>query len=330
MPLGIAVWGIGAHAQRSVLPAIAASPDVRLIGIHTRNPLVLEEQSKVYACRGWLTAEQMLADPEIDVVYLATPTSLHVQHGRQVLKSGKHLWCEKPLSTSLPEAEALIEVTRTTGLSLAVICGPRYHPQFFALREQIVQGAVGQPKRIEAAFHFPHVAPDNFRYNPDLGGGALLDVGFYLLTVVEALVPARLTQLSCQLETETGYRVDTSGKAQLQFEGGLHADLSWGYGKAYQNSLRVAGNKAELIAGPFFSKPQNLPPFIRLISENGHRREIDFENKNQFIEMFRAFSRGIPDKKIRLQLIADADRSQKLINAAMESASKQMKDILFL
>lgn len=327
MPLGIAVWGIGAHAQRMVLPAIAASADVRLVGIHTRNRRVLQRCADSAGCLAWYDPEQMLDNPDVDVVYLATPTSLHAVHGGLILSKGKHLWCEKPLATNLADAEALIEQAKAHDLSLAVVCGPRYHPQFFAVQDQLNNGAIGKPTQIKASFHFPHVAPDNFRYNPDLGGGALLDIGFYLLTVVDALFPERLTHLNCEMEQEDGYRVDTSGRAQLHFDDGLIADLSWGYGSAYQNSLQVMGTAGQLVAEPFFSKPQNLLPFINVQFQNGLKQIIAFKNKKQFVEMFKAVSYGVANIDTRLKLISDAGRSQRLINAAMKSAHNQMKDV---
>ena len=327
-PLKIAVWGIGAHAIRSVLPAIAGNAGLNLIGICTRNPQILDIQSKSYCCLAWSDPRTMLADGNVDVIYLATPTALHCAHGQQVLRGGKHLWCEKPLATKLPDAQKLCQEAHANGLSLAVVCGPRYHPQFKALRTQISQGVIGVPTKITASFHFPHLEADNFRYNPNLGGGALLDNGFYLLTVIDALVPGKLHKIKCVIKTESGYRVDTSAKAEIHFHNGLIAEVSWGYGDSYSNIISVMGPDGQLTAAPFFSKPKNLPPYLRLSNFHCYDQTIDFKNKNMFSEMFDVFSNRIKTTYGRNRLIADALRSQKLLEVAYQ-ASKSCKFLEF-
>ncbi|NQW00104.1 MAG: Gfo/Idh/MocA family oxidoreductase [Rhodospirillales bacterium] len=318
-PVGVAVWGIGAHAVRSVLPALSASPDVQLIGLCSRNGQTLATQAAAHQCLAWSSPEPMLASPAVDVVYLASPTGLHCSQGQQVLAQGKHLWCEKPLATRMADAELLLGVATARGLSLAVVCGPCYHPHFAAVREQLDSHVLGDLRHIEAGFRFPHLAPDNFRYNPDQGGGALLDVGFYLLSLVDDLIDEELESLECQLVTDSGYQVDTGGRALMAFAGGATAHLVWGYGYAYENHLTVTGSAASLVAEPFFSKPQSREPSVRLTDRQGRSQTIAFDNPNQFVEMVAVFVRGLHDVDVQAQLIARARRSQLLIERARES-----------
>ena len=318
--LKIAVWGVGAHARLSVLPAISGNTGLQLIGICTRNQQVLDIESKSYCCLAWSDPQTMLADENVDIIYLATPTSLHYAQGLEILSVGKHLWCEKPLATTLLDAQKLCQNADAKGLSLAVVCGPRYHPQFTALKIQITQGVIGTPSKVTASFHFPHLGANNFRYNPNLGGGALLDIGFYLLTVIDALVPGELLKIKCVIKTESGYRVDTSAKAELHFENGLIAQISWGYGDFYLNTISITGSDGQLRAAPFFSKPKKQPPYLHLSNLNGSSQIVNFNNKNMFSEMFDVFANGIKTPHGRNQLIADALRSQKLLDAAYRAS----------
>ena len=318
----IAVWGVGAHAIKSVLPAIADSVDLELIGIHTRNPKVLSEQSKSYGCLAWVDPAEMLANASVDVIYLATPTALHYAHGFQVLAADKDLWCEKPLTTKLKDAQHLCQMAEDNGRALAVVSGPRYHPQFNALQNQMNNGAIGSVTNVFASFYFPHLSSDNFRYNPDLGGGALLDIGFYLLSVVDALVPGTLVELKCTIETEIGYRVDTNATAMLHFDDGSVADLLWGYGGDYQNFVSIIGDNGQLTATPFFSKPQNLPPYIYLSKQSVLEQSIDFNDKNQISAMFDVFCNKTKTTIGRRTLVADALRSQKLLDAAIRASAQ--------
>ena len=318
----IAVWGVGAHAIKSVLPAIADSVDLELVGIHTRNPKVLSEQSKSYGCLAWLDSSEMLANASVDVIYLATPTGLHYAHGFEVLAADKDLWCEKPLTTKLKDAQHLCQMAEDNGRALAVVSGPRYHPQFNALQNQMNNGAIGSVTNVFASFYFPHLSSDNFRYNPDLGGGALLDIGFYLLSVVDALVPGTLVELKCTIETEIGYRVDTNATAILHFDDGSVADLLWGYGGEYQNFVSIIGDNGQLTATPFFSKPQNLPPYIHLSNQSVSEQSIDFNDKNQVSAMFDVFCNKTKTTIGRRTLVADALRSQKLLDAAIRASAQ--------
>ena len=318
----IAVWGVGAHAIKSVLPAIADSVDLELVGIHTRNPKVLSEQSKSYGCLAWVDPAEMLANASVDVIYLATPTALHYAHGFEVLAADKDLWCEKPLTTKLKDAQHLCQMAEDNGRALAVVSGPRYHPQFNALQNQMNNGAIGSVTNVFASFYFPHLSSDNFRYNPDLGGGALLDIGFYLLSVVDALVPGTLVELKCTIETEIGYRVDTNATAMLHFDDGSVADLLWGYGGDYQNFVSIIGDNGQLTATPFFSKPQNLPPYIYMSNQRVLEQSIDFNDKNQISAMFDVFCNKTKTTIGRRTLVADALRSQKLLDAAIRASAQ--------
>jgi predicted dehydrogenase len=264
----------------------------------------------------------MLANASVDVIYLATPTALHYAHGFQVLAADKDLWCEKPLTTKLKDAQHLCQMAEDNGRALAVVSGPRYHPQFNALQNQMNNGAIGSVTNVFASFYFPHLSSDNFRYNPDLGGGALLDIGFYLLSVVDALVPGTLVELKCTIETEIGYRVDTNATAMLHFDDGSVADLLWGYGGDYQNFVSIIGDNGQLTATPFFSKPQNLPPYIYLSNQSVLEQSIDFNDKNQVSAMFDVFCNKTKTTIGRRTLVADALRSQKLLDAAIRASAQ--------
>ncbi len=326
-PLGVAVWGVGAHAIKTVLPAIFASPDLRLVGIHSRNRQTLAEQSALYGCHAWHNRDDLLTTNSVDVVFLATPTSLHFVHGRAVLAAGKHLWCEKPLTSHLQDAVALAKIARTNNLALAVVCGPKYHPHFDAVRAQFGPAGIGQPKHIEAVFQFPHIDRKNFRYDPDLGGGALLDLGFYLLTIANALSPGKLIGLDCKLATENGFRVDTRGSAQLRFDCGTTADLSWGYGAAYTNYLSVQGDRGHLCAGPFFSKPKNRVPSLTLIRCNEKKRRVKFANNDPFVDMFRIFAKGVWSQSVRDHLLSEALESQRFLDLAKSASYASTSDL---
>lgn len=319
-PLRVAVWGIGAHAVKTVLPELAKSKHLTLVGLCSRSQQVCVEQSAIYGCQNWQSAQQMLASNEVDVVYLASPTALHFDHGRAVLNAGKHLWCEKALSANLSDAQTLVSLARSKNLCLAVVCGPKYHSHFKGVQDQLGPEGIGIAKHIKAEFQFPHTEPDNFRYRPDLGGGALLDIGFYLFYVIDALVRGKITELSCELCTEDGYQVDTSGRAQLTYDGATTAELVWGYGGDYTNYISIESDKGTLHAEPFFSKPKNRPPSLVFTPFGGPSRRMDMQSESPFEGMLKRFAEGVRDNDSRNDLWNDALFSQEIMHQAQMSS----------
>lgn len=265
----------------------------------------------------------MLNSKAVDVVFLATPTALHADHGTQVLNHGKHLWCEKPLATNLADTQRMIDLAKSKGLCLTVVCAPLYHALFEAVHTQLADGQLGALESIHAAFRFPHIDADNFRYKPELGGGALLDVGFYLLSVIEALVPGDLMDLQSEIHTDGGYAVDTRGSATLAFETGSKAFVSWGYGFDYENCIEIKGEHGSISARPFFSKPQSHEIEAHVVSNTGHKIPILFEANDQFEQMISDFCRAMDNDMVRNRLMSFALRSQELLEQAALSGKDQ-------
>ncbi len=319
--LGVAVWGIGSHAIKTVLPELAVNSDVDIVGLHSRNTVTCQAQAAHYGCCVFSDPEVMLSSPDVDVVYLATPTSLHFEHAKAVLGAGKHLWCEKPMTTTLSDAEALKALAETQDVLLAVVCAPKYHPHFQAVRDQFNDAGIGTPKHFDAVFQFPHLDQTNFRYDPDLGGGALLDVGFYLFDVVDALCPYALESFTCDIKTEEGFRVDTSGTALLTYANGVTASLRWGYGGAYENAISIEGDQGRVLAEPFFSKPANRSPSVCVTGLDGAIRHIDFENARPFRHMIQAFANAVHDPDLRGKLIESGVHAQHLLEQAKMKGS---------
>src|SRR5438093_7719558 len=114
----VAVWGLGRHAIDKILPALAAADGLELYGVCSRNPSTVANCSMRWQCRGWTDVEDMFTDQQVEIVYVATPIALHAEHGIAVLTAGKHLWCEKALTTRLSDTLQLLSLSRELGLSV--------------------------------------------------------------------------------------------------------------------------------------------------------------------------------------------------------------------
>lgn len=310
--IGVGLWGVGAHARRTVLPALSQTPGIDLVGLTSRDAETAGEQARQWNCRHWTSPDEMLADDRVQAVFVATPTGLHFDHGMRVIEAGRHLWSEKALTVGLGETEALATVAKRRGVGLCTVCGPLYHSQFQTLLDLVSSHEIGALKHISAEFGFPHLDPGNIRYRRDLGGGALLDIGFYLLTLAVRLAGEPPSSVHSDIETAAGYEVDTSGFADLVFASGVAARLDWGYGRPYCNALTLSCESGSARVSPAFSKPCGRSLDIAVSDAEG-KHTITVAECDQFVEMLKVFADSVANVSLRDRLRRDSVAQQGLV-----------------
>ena len=293
--IGVGVWGLGRHAQRNILPAIKACASTLLVGVTTRDQDVAHDVAHQYQCHAWPTPEDMLSDSEVDAVYVATPTGLHYTHGLRVLQAGKHLWCEKAITQTLSEAQELSRQSRRRDLALCEALMYLYHPQFSAISHLIADGSFGNVLSVRSQFGLPHLEQPGFRYNRELGGGALLDVAPYPLSAAIKLLGPGLTVMKSFVGRASGFDVDTHGYALLSTNAGTCVFLEWGYERAYKNEISIWGERSSLHSDLIFSKPPDYSPTLFLRDKNGGVEHVRIDPADSFALMFSAFSNAVLD-----------------------------------
>src|SRR3972149_3048745 len=147
---GWAVVGLGSHARARFLPALQRSRTAKLLGVYTRNEAVKSVVANEYAVRGYQTLESLLADPEIDVVYLATPHDLHAQQTLLCAAAGKHVLVEKPMALSVAEAASMVEACARANVNLFVGFQLRHHPAHLHAPALIAAGGIGGVVHVNA------------------------------------------------------------------------------------------------------------------------------------------------------------------------------------
>jgi len=289
--LRVAVWGLGRHAVDRIVPAVSLSEGLALHGVCGRRAERVSTVASAARCIGWTDPHAMLADPDVDVIYVATPTGLHAEHGIAVLDAGKHLWCEKPLTCRLQTTQALLERSRTAGLSVGEGFMYLHHPQLGQLSGYIRGGRLGRVRSIGCRFGIPSLDFSSFRSDPALGGGALLDVGCYTIAAVHALFPDAQPQVGyASVTTQTGWTVDTDGQAVLMMSSGAVAQLEWKTNCAYINDLAIWGDEGSLFTDKIFSKPPAYVPEFRLRDVKGVETIEYGAPGNHFVAMLDAFT----------------------------------------
>lgn len=295
MSIKVAVLGIGEHARRNTLPALFECASVDLIGLFNRNQEHLRNEAERYQCKAYASGDEMLADNQVDAIYVALPTGLHAEWGQRIIQANKHLWCEKSLTHEPSLSREIIIAARQKDLSVCECFMYIHHPEFERLKKFMPGNEIGHIKSITARFSFPHLDPDNIRYNKDLGGGALLDAGCYLLHAVQQLSKSMPIKIHAVMNQENTYEVDTTGSALLTFESDLQADLEWGFGLSYVNEIELSGELGKVRATRAFSKPADFEPLIEITQDNNNVINEIIPSCNHFVKMFNHFASACTD-----------------------------------
>jgi NDP-hexose-3-ketoreductase len=317
-PVRVAVWGVGAHTTKRILPALTACDAVELAGVTTRRADAGAAAVARHGGRVWIEPQAMLADPAVDAVYIATPTGVHDEHIAAALAAGKHVWCEKSLTSDPADAVRRIAQARAAGLALCEGFMFRHHPHRARVAELLP--AIGAIASLGARFGIPHLDPGNFRYAQAQGGGALLDVGCYPLAAALALLEGPLEVVAADLIAAPGYEVDTEGWAVLRAAGGARAHLEWGYGLGYRNELSIWGRDGSLETQRFFSKLPDHAPVIDVIDRSGARRSEVAPALDAFVAMFTAFAATVADGEARRREWDDVLAQARLMAGVLAAA----------
>jgi xylose dehydrogenase (NAD/NADP) len=249
-PVRFGVLG-AANIARAFTRGVAGSPLAAVAAVGSRNA----EKAKAFAAelgipRAHGSYEALLADPDIDAIYIPLPNDLHAEWAIRAAEAGKHVLCEKPLAMSADEARAMFAVARTHGVCLAEAYPYMSQPQTLRLRELLAEGTIGRVQSVTAAFGFALCTPEgaplgdpaNIRLDPARGGGALLDAGTYAMSIIRLAVgerPARVHAMAHN--TQSG--VDQTIAATLAFPSGAIAQLSCSLATAAHRHAIVVGER---------------------------------------------------------------------------------------
>lgn len=241
----IGILGPG-HIAHKMANTVAQMEGYEIGAVASRSKEKAEEFAHQYGIgKAYGSYEELLSDPEIELVYIATPHSLHYEHARMCLEHGKPVLCEKSFTTNADEAEKLFALARERNVFITEAIWTRYMPLSQKIVELIANGAIGTPRTLSANLCYP-VAHKERLARPDLGGGALLDIGVYCLHFAAMAFGTEVekTISSCML-TDTG--VDAQETITQHFSGGRTAVL---YSSIYARSDRkgvISGDKGYMV-----------------------------------------------------------------------------------
>jgi len=237
--------------------------DVEIVAIGSRERERAEAQARALGIpRAHGSYEELIADPDIEAVYVPLPNSLHVEWSLSALRAGRHVLCEKPMSRRPEDVERAFDAADAEGLVLAEAFMWRHHPQARRLLELMPE--IGSLRLIRASFSFPLERPGDVRLRAELDGGALMDVGCYCVSAVRLLAGEPLHVNAQQVLGGDG--VDVRLTALLRLPGEALATIDCGFDMAARDELEVTGTRGVLrLQDPWHSRS----PGIELLRPDG-------------------------------------------------------------
>ena len=266
-------WGIlstGAIA-RQFAEGLKHAPGAELVAVGSRTRDAAERFGAEFRVPRRHASYQAVADdPGVDVVYIGTPHTLHCENALMCLAAGKAVLCEKPFAINTAQAERMAALARSKKLFLMEALWTRYLPAILELRRLLAAGTIGPIRMIEADFGFrPEYNPLGRLYNPDLGGGSLLDIGIYPISLVYLLLgpPARMTTMA-----ELGRTgVDERSAVVFGYPGGELATLSFSLTTDMPSEVLVLGTEGWIrVHGPIY-KPEKLTVSLKTAAARAER-----------------------------------------------------------
>jgi predicted dehydrogenase len=279
-------WGILSTARiatNHVIPGIAASRYGSVAAIASRDlGTAREVASGLGIGRAHGSYEELLADPEVDAVYNPLPNHLHISWSVKALKAGKHVLCEKPLAPTPEETAPLLEASaRYPDLKVMEAFMYKFHPQWRQVRSMLASGAIGELRAIHTTFAYYLVDPDNIRNIAEYGGGALLDIGCYAVSVPRLLFGAEPVRVSAIVERDSQFGTDRLASAILEFPGGT-ATLTCGTQLGSYQRVSIHGTSGWIEVEIPFNAPRDRSTRLFYWSENGGAEDLVVDAADQY------------------------------------------------
>lgn len=241
-PVRWGVLGVSNFAMTKFIPGALQSAESKICAIASRDLARARQAADVLGIeKAYGSYEELLADPEIDVIYNPLPNHLHTPMSIRAADAGKHVLCEKPISLSTAEFRSLMSARERNGVLIAEAFMIRHHPQWRRLTELVRSGVAGQIRAVTAHFSYFNRKPENVRNVAEYGGGGMWDIGCYGVNVARLVFGAEPVRVVAQLDRDPDFGVDRVGSVLMEFSGGRQAMFLCGTQIARFQRVEVLG-----------------------------------------------------------------------------------------
>ena len=321
-------WGVLSTAKigtQKVIPAMQRGELCEIIAIASRNQATADEVATDLGIpRAYGSYEALLADPDVDAVYIPLPNHLHVPWSIRALEAGKHVLCEKPIGLSSAEGEQLLAAAAAhPHLKVMEAFMYRHHPQWQNAKQLVDDGEIGALRVIQAAFSYYNVDPANVRNIAEIGGGALMDIGCYCISLARFLFAGEPGEVYGLIENDPNFGTDRLASAILDFGTGQASFVCSTQMVPYQR-VNFFGTEGRIEIEIPFNAPPDRP--CRIWREkNGESLEMTFPICDQYTIQGDLFAAAILHDTPVPTPLADAVGNMRVIEAIRASSASGSK-----
>lgn len=318
-------WGILGTARialNKVVPGIQKSPWVDVAAIASRDAeRAAAAARRLRIPKAYGSYEELLADPAIDVVYIPLPNHLHVPWTIAALEAGKHVLVEKPIGLSSEEGRRLVAAAaQYPKLKVMEAFMYRFHPQWQRTRAIVAEGGIGELRTIQSFFSYSLLDPTNIRNQPGMGGGGLMDIGCYCISLARTLFGTEPVRVVASIEFDPAFKIDRLASAIMEFDAGT-ATFTCGTQLSAHQGVQVLGTTGRIELEVPFNAPQDGPTGLWHQTGRETTTETVFDRTDQYWLQAEALTKAIVEEEPVPWSLDDAVANLVVIEAIFESAA---------
>ncbi|MBK8391597.1 MAG: Gfo/Idh/MocA family oxidoreductase [Saprospiraceae bacterium] len=318
-------WGVISTANigvKKVIPGMQMSEFISVDAISSRS---LESAQSAAAelniPKAYGSYEALLADPDIEAIYNPLPNHLHVDWSIKCLEAGKHVLCEKPLGLDAKDAQRLVDAAANyPQLKVMEAFMYRFHPQWVQVKKWLDDNAIGKIKAINSIFTYYNDDPANVRNQVNIGGGGLLDIGCYNISISRYITNAEPIRVIGTIDRDPEMHVDRLVSGILQF-GDIPSTFICSTQSYFQQGAQIIGENGRIEIDVPFNAPNDKPSLVHLC-KNGEKETVATDAVDQYMLEGEVFSRAIVMDTAVPTPLSDAINNMKVIDAIFESGEK--------
>lgn len=316
-------WGILSTAKigwEKVIPAMKASAYCEIVAIASRNKTNAADcAAKLGIPVAYDSYEALLNDPSVDAVYIPLPNHLHVEWAIKAIQAGKHVLCEKPIALSAEEAQQLIDVAAAhPHLKVMEAFMYRFHPQWQCVKELTAEKMIGELKTIQSFFSYHNTDPLNIRNSKEAGGGGLMDIGCYCISISRFIAGEEPISVLGETEFDPLFNTGRLTSGILKFSG-ISASFTCSTQLMPYQRVNILGTEGRIEIEIPFNAPPDKTTRVWLHNKKG-TQEIPFIPVDQYTLQADAFCRAIIHNEPVPTPLEDALNNMKVIGAIFKSA----------
>ena len=313
------ILGVAKIATEKVIPAMQRARGVEVAALASRSAEKAQQAAaRLGLPKAYGSYEALLADRDIDAVYIPLPNHLHVPWSIECLKAGKHVLCEKPIGLNVAEAERLVAAGREhPRLKLMEAFMYRFHPQWVTARRLVTEGKIGQLRTIQTLFSYFNRNPADVRNQAAIGGGGLMDIGCYPISLSRFLFADEPNRVFAEIEFDPDFGVDRLASGVMEFAAGS-GTFTVGTQIAPYQRVNIMGTEGRVEIEIPFNAPPDRP--CRLWHQHGGKiDEIVLDTCDQYTVEAELFSRAVLDDTPVPTPIDDSVANMRVIEAMFRS-----------